>query len=71
MEELKIAGERLFLAQFTRKDGMGRPGATGNSAPTLRPLGTHILFTRTAGPDANSCFSCHRSPSVGGAGDLQ
>ena len=34
MEELKIAGERLFLAQFTRKDGMGRPGATGMSAPS-------------------------------------
>jgi cytochrome c peroxidase len=70
VEQLKLAGEQLFLSQFTPADGFGRPGATGNNAPTRRPLGTDVLFTRTAGPDANSCFSCHHSPSVGGAGDF-
>lgn len=70
IEQLKIAGEKLFLSQFTLADGMGRPGATGNNAPTRRPLGTDVVFARTAGPDANSCFSCHRSPSIGGAGDF-
>ncbi|WP_340063176.1 di-heme oxidoredictase family protein [Ascidiimonas aurantiaca] len=70
LEQLRLAGERLFVAQFTKDRGMGRPGATGNPNPTRRPLGTEVPFTRTAGPDANSCFSCHHSPSVGGAGDF-
>ena len=68
IRQLRLAGERLFLAQFTRHDGAGRPGATGDASPTRRPIGSGRDFLRTAGPDANSCFSCHNMPSVGGAG---
>jgi hypothetical protein len=70
VEQLITAGRILFLAQFTRFDGAGRPGATGNPSPTRRPLGTGVAFSRTAGPDANACVSCHNRPSVGGAGDF-
>lgn len=69
-EQLRKAGELLFIAQFTREDGAGRPGATGNPSPTRRPLGTGQSFVRTAGPDANACASCHNRPNVGGAGDF-
>ncbi len=69
-EQLRLAGEDLFLAQFTKLDGAGRPGATGNPSPTRRPLGTGPAFVRTAGPDANACVSCHNRPNVGGAGDF-
>lgn len=68
--QLRQAGERLFKAKFTRMDGVGRPGATGFSAPTRRPLSTAPLFHRTVGSDANSCFGCHNSPASGGAGEF-
>lgn len=68
--QLIEAGRRLFLANFTHLDGAGRPGATGDGTPTRRPLGSGERFVRTAGPDANACSSCHRRPSIGGAGDF-
>jgi len=70
LEQLRIAGWRLFSAQFTYNEGAGRPGATGNQEPTRRPLGTGESFVRTAGPDSNSCASCHNRPTIGGAGDF-
>lgn len=70
VRQLQIAGERLFRAQFTIYDGVGRPGATGNPSPTRRPLGSAPMFLRTAGLDANSCFGCHNAPEVGGAGEI-
>ncbi|MEP3225644.1 MAG: di-heme oxidoredictase family protein [Parasphingorhabdus sp.] len=70
IDQLHQAGRSLFVAQFTRADGAGRPGATGNGSPTRRPLGTGVDFVRTAGPDSNSCVSCHNRPNVGGAGDF-
>lgn len=69
-QQLIEAGRLLFLANFTRKDGAGRPGSTGDGTPTRRPLGSGKSFVRTAGPDANACASCHRRPSIGGAGDF-
>lgn len=69
-EHLRLAGDRLFRANFTVNDGAGRPGATGNPSPTRRPLNTASAFLRTAGPDANSCMACHNMPFVGGAGDF-
>jgi len=70
LNELIDHGERLFKAKFTTLDGAGRPGATQAIIPTKRKRPRSIMFQRTAGPDANSCESCHREPAVGGAGDF-
>ncbi len=70
LEQLIEAGRRLFVAQFTVEDGLGRPGATGNTVPTRRPLGTAPSLLRTAGPDATACSSCHIHPTIGGSGDF-
>ena len=66
--QLVEAGKRLFIAQFTVADGAGRPGATGDSTPTRRPLESGPQFARVAGPDANACVACHSMPVIGGAG---
>ena len=66
VSDLRLAGELLFTAPYTTFDGAGRPGATGNPAPTRRPLTTGKPFLRTAGPDAASCSACHNQPFVGG-----
>ena len=63
-------GRILFKAKFTTADGAGRPGATQAIVPTRRKRGTNPAFTRTSGPDANSCAGCHNDPIVGGAGDF-
>jgi len=63
-------GENLFRARFNILDGVGRPAATGDSKPTLRPPGSAPLFHRISGPDANSCAGCHNQPVVGGSGDF-
>jgi len=70
VEQLLEAGRILFMARFTAEDGAGRPGATGNASPTQRPVGSAPGFTRSAGPDANSCLGCHNQPFVGGGGDF-
>ncbi|HTR12143.1 MAG TPA: di-heme oxidoredictase family protein [Roseiarcus sp.] len=62
-------GRQLFKAKFTTVDGAGRPKATQAIIPTKRKSGVNPPFSRTSGPDANSCFGCHNDPVVGGSGD--
>lgn len=69
LESFLVDGRRLFLAQFTHLDGVGRPAATGDSKPTIRRR-QETTFQRIAGPDANSCAGCHNQPFVGGSGDF-
>ena len=63
-------GKVLFKAKFTTEDGAGRPKATQAIVPTRRKSGTNPSFSRTSGPDANSCAGCHNDPIIGGAGDF-
>src|ERR1700677_2110636 len=63
-------GKVLFKAKFTTEDGAGRPKATQAIVPTKRRSGVNPAFTRTSGPDSNSCAGCHNDPVVGGAGDF-
>ncbi len=58
-------GEDLFRTKFNVLDGAGRPGATGDSKPTVR-YQEGPSFSRIAGPDANSCLDCHNQPRIGG-----
>ena len=62
-------GRELFKAKFTTADGAGRPKATQAIIPTKRKNGVNPPFSRTSGPDSNSCFGCHNDPIEGGAGD--
>jgi len=64
------AGRKLFVTRFTLADGAGRPGATGDSKPTVRDPRLGNAFTRAAGLDANSCAGCHNQPVTGGSGDF-
>jgi len=63
-------GRVLFKAKFTTEDGAGRPKATQAIVPTRRKSGVNPAFTRTSGPDSNSCFGCHNDPIEGGSGDF-
>ena len=63
-------GRELFRAKFTTEDGAGRPKATQAIVPTKRKSGVNPAFTRTSGPDSNSCAGCHNDPIVGGSGDF-
>ncbi len=63
-------GRVLFKAKYTTEDGAGRPKATQAIVPTKRRSGVNPAFTRTSGPDSNSCFGCHNDPVVGGSGDF-
>ena len=63
-------GRELFKAKFTTEDGAGRPKATQAIVPTKRRFGVNPAFTRTSGPDSNSCAGCHNDPVVGGSGDF-
>ena len=63
-------GRQLFKAKFTLEDGAGRPKATQAIVPTKRKRGTNPAFTRTSGPDSNSCAGCHNDPITGGSGDF-
>jgi len=62
-------GRQLFKAKFTTVDGAGRPKATQAIIPTKVKNGVNPPFSRTSGPDSNSCFGCHNDPIEGGAGD--
>jgi len=64
------AGRRLFQTRFTRRDGAGRPSATGDSKPTSRPRLSSDLFNRSSGPDGSACSGCHNQGRLGGAGDF-
>jgi CxxC motif-containing protein (DUF1111 family) len=67
-------GKRLFSANWTDQDGVGRPVLKGNGAPLTDPkqlLTGRRAFNRISGPDANSCLGCHNAPyGAGGAGDI-
>jgi len=63
-------GRVLFKAKFTTEDGAGRPKATQAIVPTKRKSGVNPAFTRTSGPDSNSCAGCHNDPITGGGGDF-
>jgi Di-haem oxidoreductase, putative peroxidase len=63
-------GRKLFKAKFTLEDGAGRPKATQAIIPTKRKTGTNAPFSRTGGPDSNSCAGCHNDPITGGSGDF-
>src|SRR5437016_8931351 len=63
-------GRELFTASFNTLDGTGRPEATGNPTPTMRPrIDFPNNFNRSSGPEANSCAGCHNMPRPGGGGD--
>lgn len=62
-------GRQLFKAKFTLEDGAGRPKATQAIIPTKRKAGVNAAFSRTSGPDSNSCAGCHNDPIAGGSGD--
>ena len=70
MERLRTIGEDLFKAKFTVKDGAGRPDATQAAVPTKVRHQSSNMFSRTAGPEANACSSCHNDPRPGGSGDF-
>lgn len=67
-DELLRIGEVIFAGRWTKTEGQGRPGATGNGAPTARDVANDPGFIRTSGTDATSCADCHNQPTVGGAG---
>ena len=62
-------GRQLFKAKFTTADGAGRPMATQAIIPTKRKNGVNAPFSRTSGPDSNSCFGCHNDPVLGASAD--
>ena len=70
LPQLIETGRNLFKAKFTTLDGAGRPKATQAIVPTKRKSGVNPAFTRTSGPDSNSCAGCHNDPVVGGSGDF-
>ena len=69
LDSLIERGRELFKAKFTTADGAGRPKATQAIIPTKRKSGVNPPFSRTSGPDSNSCFGCHNDPIEGGSGD--
>ena len=68
-------GRRLFVANWTRQEGGGRPQTKGTGAALSDP-GAPLLFPRNfnriSAPDANSCSGCHNTPFgvAGGGGDI-
>lgn len=68
LKKLRDIGETIFSARWSKLDGQGRPGATGNSNPTHRNPSNDPGFIRTSGTDSTSCADCHNQPAVGGAG---
>jgi hypothetical protein len=70
LDALIHKGRELFVANFNILDGAGRPEATGNGTPTMRPrVDFPNNFNRSSGPEANSCAGCHNMPRPGGGGD--
>ena len=70
LSDLIARGKVLFKGKFITEDGAGRPKATQAIVPTLRKVGVNPVFTRTSGPDSNSCFGCHNDPVEGGGADM-
>jgi hypothetical protein len=72
MRGLIAFGKRLFQARWTSQEGQGRPLSKGTGNPLSDPTSPLVFprsFDRLSGPDANSCFGCHNTPSSGGGGD--
>ncbi len=66
-------GRALFVANWTKQDGQGRPLRKGNGNPLSDPsdpLTGFRGFNRVSAPDANSCAGCHNAPFSGGGGDI-
>jgi hypothetical protein len=69
-------GHKLFITNFNKCDGAGRPGTNGSAARHgVGALRTPDVFegprfTMLASPDASSCASCHNEPVNGGAGSF-
>ncbi len=70
LQRLIAIGGALFAAKFTALEGAGRANATQAILPTKRRNPAQSPFSRTSGPDANACTSCHNDPLPGGAGDF-
>jgi hypothetical protein len=75
VQELVAAGRKLFEANWTTRDGGGRPLSRGTGDPIgdrTRPLTGSRAFNRISGPDANACQGCHNAPHglSGGGGDF-
>lgn len=67
-------GQKLFAANWTEVEGVGRPLMKGTGKPLSdrsQPLTGPRAFNRISGPDANACAGCHNSPHAiaGGSGD--
>jgi len=68
-------GRRLFVANWTRQEGGGRPLTKGTGAPLSDPSAPLVFprnFNRISAPDSNSCAGCHNAPFgiAGGGGDI-
>jgi hypothetical protein len=76
-EKIFRFGQLLFITDFNKCDGAGRPGTDGRvAAPGAGKLRTPDpfmgpRFTGLSGPDSSSCASCHNEPEVGGAGSFR
>ena len=80
-KEIFRFGQLLFITNFNKCDGAGRPGTAaqagvhGVGSPRTPDPFSGPRFTMLSGPDANSCASCHNEPEVGGtasfAGNLR
>jgi hypothetical protein len=75
LRELLDHGRRLFVANWTREEGGGRPLTKGTGAPLSDPTAPLVFprnFNRISAPDANSCAGCHNAPFgiAGGGGDI-
>jgi hypothetical protein len=70
------AGRLLFISNFNRCDGAGRPGSNGAAgahgvgASRTPDALQRPRFTFLSGPDSSACASCHNEPEVGGAGSF-
>jgi cytochrome c peroxidase len=66
-EQIREHGRELFVAQFNKCDGQGRPATTGAGE---KRVPDEPAFNRISGIDANSCHGCHAQPRAGGGGDF-
>ena len=75
LRDLLAHGKRLFDANWTDQEGVGRPRTKGTGRPLsdmTSPLVGDRAFNRVSAPDANSCAGCHNAPYriSGGGGDI-
>ena len=70
-------GREIFITNFNKCDGAGRPGSAGQVGTP--GVGTSRVpdpfkgprFSGLSGPDATSCAACHNDPGVGGTADFR